>query len=212
MSEGFAAPPPPPPPGPAARVRPATVTAATWLLVGYAVLAIVGGVIGLANAGTISDVYREAYAGTDAEGMEGAAIGGVVGGGAVSMVIAIGVIVLAMLNHRGKNPARIVTWVLGGIALCCTGGGLALTGATSGFQMDSGTGPDPAEVQRMVDEALPSWYGGVSLTITIVSILAIAVALLLLALPPSNAFFRKPEQPFEPPPGYPPPPSYPQVG
>ncbi|MGH3683120.1 MAG: hypothetical protein ACRDT2_23070 [Natronosporangium sp.] len=210
MSEGFAAPPPPAPP---ARVRPGTVTAATWLLVGYAVLAIAGAAIGFANAGTISDVYREAYAGTDAEGAEGIATAGAIGGGAFSILIAVGVIVLAMLNHRGKNPARIVTWVLGGIALCCTGGGLALTGVTSGMQVDSGSGPDPAEVQRMLDDALPSWYGGVSLTLTILAILAIASALLLLALPPSNAFFRKPEQPFEPPaPGYPQPPSYPPVG
>jgi hypothetical protein len=210
MSEGFAAPPPPGPP--AVRPRPTTVTASTWLLLLVAVLYVVSAVVTISTSGTVSDVYREAYAGTELEGTEGVAAASTIGAGAFSLVFAVGFVVLALLNNRGKNPARIVTWVIGGIALCCGGIGLALSGVSGGFQMDTGDGPDPAEVQRMLEDALPEWYGPVTLTLAIVSIVALAVALLLLALPPSNEFFRKREQPFEPPPGYPPPPSQPQVG
>jgi hypothetical protein len=202
MSEGFAT---PPPPAPASRVRPATVTAATWLLLLVAVTLVASAVLAFSQAGTIADVYREAYAGTDIEdSTDVIAAASSVGGGLFSLLLAAGFVVLALLDHRGKNPARIVTWVLGGVGLCCVGGGLALTGLTSGIQMDTADGPDPAEVQRMLDDALPAWYSPVSLTLTIAALLALVLALILLALPPSNAFFRKPTQAVEPPPGYPP--------
>jgi hypothetical protein len=189
-----------------------TVTAATWLLLLIAALLAASFVLAIVTAGTVTDVYREAYRGTDLEGTEGLAGAGAIGAGAVSLLLAIGLAVLAVLDHRGKNPARIATWVVGGIALCCTGIGLALSGLSGGMQFDTTDGPDPAEVQRMLEAALPSWYGAVSIAITILTIGALAVALLLLALPPSNEFFRKPERPFEHPvPGYPPP-SPPPVG
>jgi hypothetical protein len=209
MSEGFAA---PPPSGAPARPRPATVTASTWLLLATAVLFLVSVVAAISTAGTVADVYRQAYEGTELAGTEGIATASTIGAALFNALFAAGFVVLALLNHRGKNPARIVTWVVGGLALCCSGGGLALSGVTSGMQIDTDDGPDPAEVQRMLEDALPGWYGPVTLTVTIGVILTLAVALLLLALPPSNEFFRKRERPFEPPPGYPPPPSYPQVG
>lgn len=199
MSEGFAI-----PPGPAPRVRPPAVTAATWLLLVVAVLLAASFVMAIATSGTVADVYEEAYAGTELEGSEGAAVAGLIGGAALNLLFAIGFVVLALLNHRGKNPARIVTWVLGGVALCCVGVGLALSGITANLQVDTNGGPDPAEVQRMVEDALPGWYTPASLAVTIGVLVGIAAALILLALPPSNRFFRKPEQPFEPPPAYPP--------
>lgn len=211
MSQGFAA--PPPPGSPEARPRPVTVTASTWLLLAVAALFVISAIMTVSTIGTVADVYREAYEGTDLDGTEGIATASTIGGAVFNFVFGAGFVVLALLNHRGKNPSRIVTWVVGGIALCCSGVGLALSGVTGGMQVDSGDGPDPAEVQRMLEDALPSWYMPVTLVVTIGLILALATALLLLALPPSNEFFRKREQPFEPPPpGYPPPPSPPQVG
>jgi hypothetical protein len=180
------------------------VTAATWLLLVVAALLAISFVMTIATSGTIGDVYEEAYRGTEQEGTEGVVVASVIGGGALNLLFAIGFVVLALLNHRGKNPARIVTWVLGGVALCCSGVGLALSGAASSFQVDTADGPDPAEVQRMVEDALPGWYTPASLAITIGVLVALAATLILLALPPANQFFRKPEPPFEPPPGYPP--------
>jgi hypothetical protein len=201
MSESFAV-----PPGPAARVRPATVTIANALLIVVAVIYAVSFVLALSVIGTMTEVFEEEFAGTDAEGAEGVVAGITVVVSAVYLLIAVGLVVLALLNNKGKNPARIVTWVLGGIGLCCAGFGLIGTSANTSFGGGSGD-IDQERLQQRLDEAMPSWYEPVNLAILIISILALAGALLLLALPPSNEFFRKPQQPFEPPP-----PAYPQVG
>jgi hypothetical protein len=202
MSEGFEVPRPP------GRVRPATVTAATWLLLLVVVLYVVSAVLAFTSVGTITDVYQQAYEGTELEGSEGFAGGSIIAVGVLNLLYAAGLAVLAAFDYQGRNAARIVTWVLGGLALCCGGVGLAFSGAAGNIQTNEVEGaPSAAEVQRMVEDALPSWYSAVSLTIGIVGVLALAVALLLLALPPSNQFFRKPQEEFEPPP-----PGYPQVG
>jgi hypothetical protein len=200
MSGGFAV-----PPGPAERVRPATVTIANALLIVVAVVYVASFVVAISVIGTMTEVFEEEFAGTEAEGAEGVVAGVTVAVSAVYLLIAIGLVVLAVLNNKGKNPARIVTWVLGGIGLCCAGFGLLSSGINTSF---GGSGDiDQEQLQRRLEDALPSWYEPANLAILIVSILALAGALLLLALPPSNEFFRKPQQPFEPPP-----PAYPQVG
>lgn len=207
MSEDIAAPPPPPSPEPAPRVRPTTVTVADLLLVLVAIVGAIGAVLTFTTIGTVSDVMAEAYQGTELEGTEGQQVIGSIVTGVIGLLFSIGFVVLAVLNNQGKNVARIVTWAIGGISLCCSGVGLGLTALVGSIQVDSQDAPDPAEVQERINDALPSWYQGVSLSLTIISILALIVALLLLALRPSNEFFRKPEQPFEPPT-----PNYPQVG
>jgi hypothetical protein len=201
MSGGFAV-----PPSPAERVRPATVTVASALLIVVAVVYVIGFVMSISIIGTMTEVFEEQFAGTDAEGAEGVVAGVAVAFSAINLLIAIGLVVLAVLNNKGKNPARIVTWVLGGIGLCCAGFGLLGSGVNTSF---GGSGDvDQEQLEQRLEDALPSWYEPANLAVLVISILALAVALLLLALPPSNQFFRKPEQPFEPPP----PPAYPQVG
>jgi hypothetical protein len=201
MSEGFSA--PSPSPAPAARVRPPTVTVANLLLLLVALIGIVSAIMNLSTIGTVSDVTREAYQGTELEGSEDQTVITTAVGSVLGMLFAIGFVVLAIFNNRGKNPARIVTWVLGGISLCCSGIGLGFAALLGSISIDSQDAPDPAEVQDRINEALPGWYPAATLTMTILSIAALAAALLLLALPPSNEFFRKPQQPFEPPPAYP---------
>lgn len=192
------------PPAPPARIRPATVTAATWLLLLVAAIYIITAILAFTQASTYMDVYREAYQGTELEDSgEFTGMATAVGGAVFNLLFGIAFVVLALLNHRGKNPARIVTWVVGGISLCCAGLGLALSGAMDSMQFDGQGGPDPAEVQRMVEEAVPDWYFPLTLGALVVSILALLAVLILLALPPSNAFFRKQPPPFEPPPPYP---------
>jgi hypothetical protein len=201
MSEGFAV-----PPGPGERVRPATVTIASALLIVVAVVYVISFIMALSIVGTMTEIFEEEFAGTEADGMEGVVAGATIAGSAINLLIAIGLVVLAVLNNKGKNPARIVTWVLGGIGLCCAGFGLLGSGLSSSF---GGSGDvDQERLEQRLSDALPSWFEATSLATTIISIIALAGALLLLALPPSNEFFRKPQQPFEPPP----PPAYPQVG
>lgn len=192
-----------PQPGPS-RARPGTVTASSWLLFLVAALYTASFVAALATLGTVMDVYRDAYEGTPEEGTETFAAVTTVASASIFLLVAIGLVVLAILNNLGKNPARIVTWVVGGIALCCSGAGLALQGVLTSLPTpDDAEGPDPMEVQRAVEAALPDWYLTLSWVTSIGAILALIVALILLALPPSNEFFRKAPPAFEPPP-YPP--------
>ncbi|MEJ3743399.1 hypothetical protein WEI85_08940 [Actinomycetes bacterium KLBMP 9797] len=199
---------------PGARTRPATVTVSSYLLYLYAALGLIGVVVGLSVVGTMTEVYRDAYEGTDAEGMESFVTISTVGAAVLSLIFAAAFVVLALFNNRGKNASRIVTWVLGGISLCCTGIGLAFTAAGNSMGMGSssnGNMPDPADVQRQLDDALPGWYTPISTIVSVLALLVMLVALILLALPPSNEFFRKPAPAWEPPvPGsaYP---AYPQV-
>jgi hypothetical protein len=192
------------------KTRPATVTAATWLLLGVAAVFLLTAVLAIGFAGTFGDIYEEAYAGTDLEDIGRAlGIGATVGGAVVNLLFAAGFVVLALLDYRGKNPARIVTWVVGGLALCCTGVGLLTSSLSGAMGGNVEGGPSPAEIQRMLEAALPGWYFPLSVTLTALSLLALLVAVILLALPPSNEFFRKPAPPAEPPPPYPSAPSAP---
>ncbi len=194
------------------RVRPGVVTISSYLLMFYAALAVLDVVVALTTLGAAREVYEEAFAGTTAEGTEGAVVFAAAATSVVTLLFAVGFVVLALLNNRGMNPARITTWVVGGIALCCVAVGLAFSAAGSVVEGDvSGDVVSQEELNRRLDEALPSWHEPV-LTATLGAI-ALLVALILLALPPSNEFFRKPQQQWEPPlpgqPVYPPPPGQP---
>ncbi|MFG1718464.1 hypothetical protein ACGFII_07490 [Micromonospora chalcea] len=206
-------------PGTAPRVRPSVVTLSSWLLILVAVIQVVNLIVALSVVGTVRDVLTDAYAGTSAEGAADIAYVFSIATAILSLLFAAGLVVLALLNNRGKNASRITTWVLGGILFCCTGGGL-LTGLTGGMTGGGTTGdmPSPDEIQRRLDDALPSWYTPVNLLLGLVALLALLAALILLALPKANEFFRKPKAGWEPPvpggaypaaPGHPGEPSYP---
>ncbi|MER5456967.1 hypothetical protein ABT008_19470 [Micromonospora sp. NPDC002389] len=202
------------------RQRPGVVTISTYLLLLFAICQLISVVVTLATIGTVRDVMDEAYRGTSVEGAENLADVAVVFGVATAiflLVVALALFGLGLLNLRGKNGARIATWVVGGIMLCCTGFSL-LSGLAGGMSMPGGetTGDMPSadEVQRRLEEALPGWVTPVSLLLGVISLLALLAALILLALPKANEFFRKPTQQWEPPmPGgnYPSQPGYPQA-
>ncbi|WP_329105412.1 hypothetical protein OG792_32550 [Micromonospora sp. NBC_01699] len=185
----------------AARPRPSTVTVAGYLLYLAAALQLIGALIALPFIGTINDVYEEAYAGSDLAGAGAVGSVTVIAGAVIGLIVAIGLVVLALLNNRGKNPARIVTWVLGGLFLCCSIAALSLSAAGSALSPSSGDAnlPDEAEVQRMLDDRLPGWYTPVTTLVSVLTVIAVLVALILLALPPSNEFFRKPQPVWQPP-------------
>jgi hypothetical protein len=140
-----------------------------------------------------------------------------IGGAVLGLILAIGLVLLAIFNNRGKNASRIVTWVVGGLFLCCSGLGLMLTLAGSVLgtgSPDDANLPDQSDIQQMLNERLPSWYTPVSTTLAVISFLALMAALILLALPSANGFF-KPRPGWQPPmpgaayPGHPQGPGYP---
>lgn len=190
----------------APRVRPTAVTVAGWLLFLVAGLQVLGLIVALTQVGTISDVYEEAYRGTSAE--DAAKVGAVastLGTAGVGVLFAIAFVLLAIFNNRGKNPSRITTWVVGGLGVCCSGLGLLTVAVGNSFSVGNGDSdlPDPADVRQRVEDALPSWYAPVTLTATVLVLLSLVLTLILLALPPSNEFFRKREPVWQPPPAYP---------
>ncbi|WP_446217715.1 hypothetical protein [Micromonospora sp. IBHARD004] len=207
------------------RARPGLVTISSWLLILFAVIQVVNLILTISTIGTVRDVLRDAYRGTAAEQAGDFAYAFGIGLAALTLLLAVGMVVLALLNNRGKNGARITTWVLGGILICCTGGSLvnnAVGGLTGGG--NTGDMPSGEEIQRRLEDALPSWYGPVTTLLGVLGLLALLAALIMLALPKANEFFRKPQQAWEPPlpgapypgqpypggqPGYPPAPAHP---
>lgn len=189
-------------PGATPRARPSVVTLSSWLLILVAVIQVLNLIVTLAVIGKIRDVLKDAYAGTSAESAGDLAYAFTIGSSVLTLLLAIGLVVLALLNNRGRNVSRIITWVVGGILLCCTGGGL-LNGVSGGMMggggNTSGDLPSTQEIQRRLEDALPSWYTPVSLLLGIVALLALLAALILLALPKANEFFRKPKAAWEPP-------------
>jgi hypothetical protein len=180
----YQAPQPPP--------RPGTVSLSSYLLWVTAAVSLLSGVLTLANVGTLTDVYSDLYEGTPGEGTESILVGASVFAVVLNILFAGGLVILSIFNNRGRNGARITTWVLGGLMLCCGGLGLASAGLTSSMNLDSGAGPSQEEIQQRLSDALPSWYEPLSLILTVISLLTILAAVILLALPASNAFFRKP--------------------
>ncbi|PZG13844.1 hypothetical protein C1I95_22940 [Micromonospora craterilacus] len=199
------------------------MTISTYLLLLFAVCQLISVVISLSTIGTVREVMEDAYAGTTADGMEGVAdLVVVVGvGTAIFMLVAaLALFGLGLVNLRGKNGSRIATWIVGGILVCCTGFGLLgnLAGGLGTPSSTSGDMPSADEVQRRLEEALPSWVTPVGHLLSVISLISVLAALILLALPQANAFFRKPAPEWQPPmpggsypgqPGYPPAPGYP---
>lgn len=196
------------PDNPASRPRPSVVTAASYLLYLVAALEVISAIIAFSIIGKVSDALRDVYAGTALSDSSETVIKASYTIGAVfALLLAAGFAVLGYFDGRGKNGARITTWVIGGISLCCFGvglGGNAVSGSLGGGSSTNG-GPTSTEVQRRIEDALPSWYTPVSVTLSVLSLLAILAVIILLALPKANAFFRKqPEATWDPQAGYPP--------
>jgi hypothetical protein len=188
----------------APKTRPSTVSIAVWLLYLYAALQVVGVIVAVATLGRMQEAFKLAFKETpnaDQAGTIGAVIA--VFYAIFGILFAAGFVVLAILDGKGKNPARIITWVLGGIAVCCGGYGLISTaaGASMNFGNSGGSnGPTATEMQRILKDTLPSWYYPTLTALGIIELLAIIVAVVLLAMPASNQFFRKqPEPTWQPP-------------
>jgi len=190
----------PPPPLAAAVVperpaRPTVVTAAGYLLYLLAGLQVVSLLVSIPTYQAMGDVYPEVYKGTPLEDSSDTLVMITIGVGVlVVVVMAAAFITLGALDLKGKQPARIVTWVVVGLLLCCSGVGVAGSGMNfSGFGGQSNSnGVDPAEVQRQMEAALPGWAHPVSIAVSALQALIAVGVIVLLALPAANAYFRKP--------------------
>ena len=183
---------------PAPRTRPAAVTVSSYLLYLTAAVSLISAVLSLSQLGTITGVYRDAYAGTSGQGAEAAIVATTVIGVVFNVLFAAGLAILAVFNNRGRQGARITTWVIGGISLCCSGLGVAGTALTGSINFDTGNGPSASQVEQRLADALPSWYTATTVVLSVISVLAILGAIILLALPASNAYFRPAQPAWDP--------------
>lgn len=192
-------------PGPSAKQRPAAVRVAVMLLWLIVALQVVG--IGLAFVPTpeldraLDEFYQQ---NPPPEGTDTAiAFGSAVGIG-VSLVIAAVFAILAVFLARGSQPARITTWVFGGIVALCQGC-LVTASLAAPALLSSMTGTGDPDAERAAEEArivldnTPAWLTVATAAIGVLSVLALIVAIILLAVPAANEYFRKEQEIWIPP-------------
>jgi hypothetical protein len=189
-------------PAPAARTRPGVVTTASLLLYVSAVLLLVSVGVSLVPIGDVQKIIDEKYANEPENVRQAASIGAVVGPivvGVVYLVIAVALVVLGILVSKGKQPARVITWVLAGLGVLCLGCGLAASGLNSSFSGLGGGGADQQELLDAIAGATPGWVTATGLVLQIISLLIMVTVIILLALPAANDYFRKEQQVWVPP-------------
>lgn len=188
---------------PAPRTRPTTVRVSSYLLYVTAAVGVIIAILSLSQISTMNRVYKEIYTGTPAQGTEAAAGIGAAISAVFYILFAVGMVILARFNNKGSQASRVTTWVIAGITACCTAGGAIANGLTNAIVGSMGNtggagGPSASEVQQKLNEALPPWYTGVTITLEVITALAALGAIVLLALPASNAYFRKTQPGFDP--------------
>ncbi len=179
--------------------RPGSVTTAGYLLYLVALVIVIDGVIAVVISSKLADATRAAYQAANVPNINPDTVASfaqtfTIITAVVYVLLAVGLAVLASLDLRGKNPARIVTWVLAGIGVLCfcagTIGGAA-SGTLGGLGSTSTNGVNTADVQKQIMDAMPSWYQPTNIILSVVNLLALILVIILLALPASNKYFRK---------------------
>ncbi|WP_405102346.1 hypothetical protein [Micromonospora sp. NBC_01412] len=175
---------------------PGVVFAASYLFAGVAALALVAA-IGTFFAIPEFSAYHSERAGDGAAGSLAAF--GLVVYALLAIVFGVVCLLLAILDGQGMNPARVLTWLVGGLAVCFNVALLAVGGY----------------------ESVP-WYAYMTRVLAVVSLALTVGSTILLGLPASHRYFRtarlarqarRPRAaPPPPPPGYRPPPPPPGYG
>lgn len=178
--------------------RPGAVTAAGYLLFLVAVVIVIDAIIGIATASAVKDATVKAYQSAgiaNPDQLASAVSVGAIIAAVVYILLAAGFVVLGALDLRGKNPARIVTWVLAGIGVLCfcfASVGSVASGSLMNSAPSSPNGVSPADIAKQIADAEPSWLQPTQTALAIVNLLALILVIILLALPASSRFFRKP--------------------
>lgn len=120
----------------------------------------------------------------------------------LAVVLGIIYILLAVFVGKGKQWARITTWIVAGIfGACCNLLGVVFsaagTSSMSGFGAPKGI--DTKKIAEDTAALFPSWLQAVGTVLSVVVLLSALGAVILLALPPSHPYFRKAEPVWTPP-------------
>jgi len=103
------------------RARPSTVSLASTLLFVAAGIEVISVVLALLYAGKIADATKQVYedAGVPVSSTAGLGLGSTIAV-VFGFIIIVIVVLLGYFVSRGSQVGRILTWVFGGIALCCS--------------------------------------------------------------------------------------------
>ncbi|HLU28509.1 MAG TPA: hypothetical protein VKZ65_08730, partial [Glycomyces sp.] len=177
-----------------------TVTIAVWIMFLTAAVLVATAIAQFAVQGTVRDAVESQLRSDPALADAGITVDDVstivsivfVGVAVAYIVFAAFYVVLGLLDNAGKRPARILTWILAGVSLACCGlGGLigqlgagATTYTVNGQEYDD-------ELTQAVEDATPGWVTVLEWISLLLFILGSLAIIILLAMPDSNAFFRK---------------------
>lgn len=117
---------------------------------------------------------------------------------ALWLVFALVFAAFARWYTRGARWARTATFAVAGLLVLCGACGL-----TGGRTVDTGTAQGHA-VDRALDAAVPGWWGSANAVVQALGFAAYAAIIVLLALPASRPFFRRPAAPAKTAPPSPP--------
>lgn len=152
----------PPPRGKDPRTAPSTVRGAVGIMIVIAVLALIGLIVVIADKGALRTAIEKANRSFDSSQIDSAVNTAVTVAVVIGLILIVLFLLLARQVRKGKNWARIVTWVVAG---------LGVLGNLSNLAQ-----PETATSKSLA---------GVELVLYIVLIV-------LLALRASNEYFRKP--------------------
>ena len=123
----------------------------------------------------------------------------------VTLLVAIAYLILGAFVGKGKQWARITSWVVVGLfGICCGLAGVA--GAAGGSSLGNMGAPTDIDQEKITNDTaalVPEWLASVTTVLGIISLVAAIAVVVLLLLPPSNPYFRK-QEPVWTPPAYPP--------
>jgi hypothetical protein len=175
------------------------VTIAGILMLIGAVVGIIGGILTIVAGNSIDPEFTtralaSGVSATDAKRISDSVLASFTGIGAGALVLGVILAVLMFLVLRGSNAARITTWVVLAMSLCCGIGNGLLAKTLSNLGDTNIEGMDKATAQAVgtaLKESTPSWFAVGGLGASCVQVLGYIAVAVLLALPASNAFFRK---------------------
>ena len=178
------------------RRRPGTVTAAAVLMFTAAAALLGMAVAEFSVIGPVGAAMEAVNPDPDAEGFGTTFAAFFFGGaGVLDVLFALTLALLAGFNMAGKRPARIMSWIFGGLAVLCCGCGSVAYSDVLFDSAPTGAGSGASDLSdaemAAIGDALPSWFTGSVVAFVGLLALCVIVATILLALPPSNDFFRK---------------------
>jgi hypothetical protein len=120
----------------------------------------------------------------------------------ISLVIIVGLGVLAVFVGKGNQAARVTTWVLSGLGVLCIGC-LSILAAAAPTLLNSAGDSAEAQLQREYFDMLmantPGWLAFLITALNVLVLLALIGVIILLALPAANDYFRKQQETWVPP-------------